>query len=131
MCFVHSDDSTPIQLTLQGGALHAKGHKGRAQKRLYWKLLWEFARQLPRLRLLPLPFIGGLALPGSSVHHGGSVPIGGQGALSCDTNGQLKDHPGIYVADAASLPDIPAGSYTLSIMANAHRIGRAAATPSA
>ena len=127
MCFVHSDDSTPITLSREAAGLVARGYKGRAQKQLYWKLLWQFARRVHVLRLLPVPFVGGLTLPGSSVHYGASAPMGGSGPLACDANGQLRNAPGVFVADAASLPDIPAGSYTLSIMANALRIGRAAA----
>ena len=33
--------------------------------------------------------------------------------MSTDASGQLRSAPSIYIADAASLPEIPAGSYTL------------------
>lgn len=129
MCFLHSDDSSSIDVSHADGRFIFTGQPRRDRRRIYARLLFLLAKQVRTLGLLPLPFIGGIAKPGSSVHYGSSLPIGGGGVMACDVDGALKNHPSVYIADAASLPDIPAGSYTLSIMANAHRIGQCAAKP--
>jgi choline dehydrogenase-like flavoprotein len=37
---------------------------------------------------------------------------------------EVKGHPGLYVVDGAALGRLPAKHLTLSIMANADRVGR-------
>lgn len=125
MCFLHSDDSATIAIQDDGKTTHFIGKPNRLKSLyLYWKLLWHLLINAPKTGLLPIPLPGAIGLPGSSVHIGGSLPIEGKGPLSTTTDGQLTACPSVYIADAASLPDIPAGSYTLSLMANAYRIGK-------
>ncbi len=114
MCFLHSDDSAEIEVTDDGKMTTFSGRRKPGAWGIYWQLLLFFLMHMRKLGLLPLP--GSLGLPGSSVHYGASV--------AADDAGQLTAASSVYVADAASLPCIPAGSYTLSIMANAHRIGK-------
>lgn len=65
-----------------------------------------------------------LPKPGSDVHYAGTIPMGGEGVLSCDAYGEVRDCPGLYVVDGSVLPTLPAKHVTLTIMANADRIAR-------
>ncbi|MCH2038619.1 MAG: GMC family oxidoreductase, partial [Rickettsiales bacterium] len=116
MCFLHSKDSSDIEVSHQKDTTTFKGKKQRSYPIRYFKLLLFFIRRIFTFRLLPIPLVGGMDKAGSSIHYGASVTV--------TDKGNLENNPQVYVADAASLPEIPAGSYTLTIMANAYRIGR-------
>jgi hypothetical protein len=62
---------------------------------------------------------------GKSYHFGGSfshaLPDKG-GHLSTDRVGRLKVWRRIHIIDGSVLPSIPASTFTLTVMANAHRI---------
>jgi hypothetical protein len=45
------------------------------------------------------------------------------GELECDARGRLAGHQRVHIVDASALPSIPATTITLTVMANAHRIG--------
>lgn len=64
--------------------------------------------------------------PGVEVHYAGSLPMGGLAG----TDGELAGAPGLHVADGAVLPSLPAKHHTLTVMANADRIGRLLAAKS-
>ncbi|MCI0651514.1 MAG: NAD(P)/FAD-dependent oxidoreductase [Planctomycetes bacterium] len=81
-------------------------------------------RALRTLGLLPLrkmrPPLG------STTHYGGTVPFAEptrQDPLASAPNGKLLQGRHIYVADASLLRCLPASATTLTIMANANRIG--------
>jgi len=128
MCFLHSDDSGEIHVRDDGKKTKFTSNRKRSVFRIYIQLLWLLLIHIKKTGLLPIPVIGGVDLPGSSVHIGSSTPINGSTHLSTNSDGELTSFESVHVADAASLPDIPAGSFTLSIMANAHRIGRIVGT---
>jgi choline dehydrogenase-like flavoprotein len=76
--------------------------------------------------LIPRSFTAGA--PGTDIHYAASLPMVFQPRPGqCDHVGQLSGMAGVYVADGASLSELPAKSHTLTIMANADRIGRAIA----
>ncbi len=69
-----------------------------------------------------------LQLPhGSSSHYAGTIPCDdtGRHPLSVDTNGKLQQGTHIFVADASTFRALPAEPHTLTLMANAWRIGSA------
>jgi len=73
--------------------------------------------------LLPGSFKAGQ--PGSDIHYAASLPMQLQAQPGeCWPSGELCGLAGIHVADAASLPFLTEKSHTLTIMANADRIGR-------
>jgi len=121
---VHSDESSHLELTLDRDILHVRGQRHPATRRIIRRLGWTLLRNAWRTGLLPLPFATRRMQPGGSVHYGASLPIGGDAQLSTRSDGSLRSCPNVRIADGASLPDIPAGSFTLTLMANAHRIGR-------
>ena len=66
-----------------------------------------------------------LSEPGSDGHYAGTLPIGQDGRFGCSADGELNGCRGLHIVDGAGLPVLPAQHCTLSIMANADRIGRA------
>jgi choline dehydrogenase-like flavoprotein len=87
----------------------------------------------PALDLWPgLPVLR-LSGPGKSYHFGGSLPhVAGKpraGALETDVLGRTAEWRRVHIVDGAVLPTLPSTTFTLSVMANAHRIATAAARP--
>jgi choline dehydrogenase-like flavoprotein len=75
--------------------------------------------------------LGGLMLPGASlaqpgtdVHFAGLFPMGTDAPHGTSENGELVAAPGVFVVDGSVLPTLPSKYVTLTIMANADRIGR-------
>jgi hypothetical protein len=75
--------------------------------------------------------LGGLMLPGASlaqqgtdVHLAGLLPMGMRAPHGTSENGELASAPGVFVVDGSILPTLPSKYVTLTIMANADRIGR-------
>lgn len=65
---------------------------------------------------------------GASIHYAGTLPMCDDGPpLTCDPFGRLRGAPGVYIADGSVLPGLPAKGLTLTLMANADRIGAAVA----
>lgn len=61
---------------------------------------------------------------GASIHYAGSLPMrASPGPLETDSQGRLGSHHGVYVADSAVFPRLPAKGVTFTMMANAHRVG--------
>lgn len=84
-------------------------------KRAVRKLRWD----LLRLGGVMLPGSLQVFEPGASVHYSGSLAMG----RHSDTLGQVTGAPGLHVVDGAVLPSMPARNPTVTIMANADRIG--------
>jgi choline dehydrogenase-like flavoprotein len=58
-----------------------------------------------------------------SYHFGGSFPHSASRAgLGTDRLGRLDRWENIHLVDASVFPNVPATTFTLTIMANAHRI---------
>jgi choline dehydrogenase-like flavoprotein len=67
---------------------------------------------------------GMLATPGTDAHLGGVFPMGLSEPHGTSRFGELNAAPGLHLVDGSVLPGIPAKPTTLTIMANADRIGR-------
>jgi choline dehydrogenase-like flavoprotein len=65
-----------------------------------------------------------LAAPGTDVHYGGPFGMGLQRPHGTTRYGEMHAAPGIHIADGAAFPSLPSKHPTLTIMANADRIGR-------
>ena len=76
--------------------------------------------------LLPGSYTEGL--PGGDIHYAGTLPMRDKPVLGETSSlGEVEGIDGVYVVDGACLPVLPAKSHTLTIMANADRIGSAIA----
>lgn len=84
-------------------------------------------RAAPRLDLWPILPRVELSLPGKSYHWGGSFSSAGETepAWRTDALGRLPGWRRIHLVDASVFPSIAATTFTLTEMANAHRIASA------
>jgi|SRR3989344_2003013 len=83
--------------------------------------LKEIQRTLFKLGLFPVKMLKGDV----TSHYANGVPIRNiPEILSCDSNGRLHQAKRIYIADASTWCTLPAKPPTLTIMANASRIGK-------
>jgi hypothetical protein len=73
--------------------------------------------------MLPGSFVRGAE--GADIHYAGTLPMKtAPRAHECWPDGSVAGLPGVFVADGASLPLLSSKAHTLTIMANADRIGR-------
>lgn len=130
--YLHSDHSSNIAISLKKGGsdrlqLQAElNPEVRPTVRRVLRKLRHHGRQFGAWPLSPMLQV---AEPGRGFHSGSSFPMRqNPGELETDALGRLTCWRRIHIVDASVLPDIPATQITFSVMANAHRIGCAAAT---
>ena len=81
----------------------------------------SLVQHAPRLGILPLSLRRGT--PGDGNHLGGSFPMRHNPTmLETDSLGRMTALPRVHLVDASVLPGLPATTFTLTVMANAHRI---------
>ena len=119
-----SDNTLTLEDDGGDGRIVIQGRQSPDTERLLHRTFADLAKRARRLGAWRLPFATHLLGPGSDAHPGASLPMGGTGPAATDLSGQLTGVPGIFVADGASLPLLSARHPTLTIMANADRIGR-------
>ena len=116
--------TTKVSLSAEGELVINGGHSERvsglmsdASSRLrksYWPL---------GAVLLPMSFT--IGRPGADIHYSGTLPMRKKPILGeTDAQGELAGLVGVHVVDGACLPTLSEKSHTLTIMANADRIGR-------
>ncbi|MCH8332817.1 GMC family oxidoreductase [Candidatus Sumerlaeota bacterium] len=82
----------------------------------------KILRYFRRLGCWPIKFIR--PGHGSSIHYAGTFPMSASGReLTCSSEGRLAGLSSVYLADGSLLAHLPAKGPTLTMMANAHRIG--------
>ena len=126
--YLHSDQSPGIDLTLrEDGRLDlAVAGNPRTSKALsaLGRRLWS---ERSSIRAIPLTAALRVGKPGRGFHTGGTFPMRGEpGPLETDALGRPRGFTRVHVVDASVFPNLPATTITLSVMANAHRIGSAA-----
>ena len=72
----------------------------------------------PKLDLHPVLPMARLSGPGKSYHFGSTFPHG-NGSDLLGRIGQLRN---VHLIDGSVLPSVPSTTFTLTVMANAHRI---------
>jgi hypothetical protein len=114
------------KLCLQtNGTLHIEGWFGNDVPILMRKAEKDLRRIFLALGAILLPMSFTLGKPGSDIHYASSLPMrANPGSAQTDTLGQLAGLEGVHVVDGASLPVLLEKSHTLTIMANADRVGR-------
>ena len=114
---VPRDDGLPdVQVT--PGDPPADGYR---MLRTVLRRLLRSARLLDLYPVLPAVQLSGTA---KSYHLGGSFPHAREpvSALSSDRLGRVMNWQRIHLIDASVFPNVPATTFTLTVMANAHRI---------
>jgi choline dehydrogenase-like flavoprotein len=94
-------------------------------RRVFWRLI----QAAPALDLWPAVPVARVSGPAKSYHFGASfphMPSPSPDSLATDTLGRIAEWKRVHVVDGSVLPTIPATTFTLTVMANAHRIATAA-----
>jgi ferredoxin len=94
------------------------------QARMLRAILVRMVRSAPLLELYPVLPMMRLSAPGKSYHWGGSFPhaTDSRTTFSSDQLGRVGPWQRIHLVDASVFPTVPAMTYGLTVMANAHRI---------
>ncbi len=86
-------------------------------------LVAAMVKVAPALDLWPVLSMVSVSGAAKSYHFGGSFPHGrSRTATTTDRLGRLAPWDNIHLVDASVFPSVPATTFTLTIMANAHRI---------
>jgi choline dehydrogenase-like flavoprotein len=129
--FLHSEHSSRIALRLtkvpgvaEKERLELKAERNPAAAARVRQIVRKLTRHTRYLGAVPLPGMLKIAEPGRSFHSGGTFPMSDhpQG-FQTDLLGRPSGWHRIHAVDATIFPSIPATTITLSVMANAHRIG--------
>lgn len=128
--FIHSAESGRIVATLRKNPADGKdtlllqAEANPAAKTAVRRVVRKLLGQARRLGVVPLPMLLQMGKPGRSFHSGGSFPMrNNPGAFETDLCGSPAGWQRVHAVDATVLPSIPATTITLTVMANAHRIG--------
>ena len=118
--------SSSLQLThLDNGRFSVCPKKNNAISETVRRCVRYLRKHRRLLGFSPIPFAAKKSLVGQSNHLLSSMPMSTT-PLNDETDqwGRPLGFHHVYFVDGAVLPAIPAGPVTLTIMANAHRIGR-------
>ena len=123
--YLHSDISPGINLSLDRDGTLVLGVEPNPRTRpalaALRRRLW---RERGAMRALPLSPAMRVGRPGRGFHTGGTFPMRSRPRrLETDTAGRPHGFSRLHVVDASVFPTLPATTITLSVMANAHRIG--------
>ncbi len=112
-----------LNRTSEGGGITVRGGFADGLEERAKVILGRLAGHWRRLGLFRLPGAA-IATPGTDAHFAGTFPMGGWGNLSTSDLGELSGFPGLHLVDGSILPTLPSKYITLTVMANADRIGR-------
>ena len=126
--FMHSSNSASIKMQLVPGEPEKivlfKEKDNPRIKKILSRVLWKLFRNSRLLGFVPLSPLAKLTFPGAANHYGGTFPMTADSApFTSDTLGRPWGYHRVHMVDASILPSITAQSPTLTIMANAYRIG--------
>ncbi|MDG6110129.1 GMC family oxidoreductase [Dactylosporangium aurantiacum] len=123
--YLHSDLSGEIGLTLRrDGVLDLEGRPGPRTRRVLGGLVAKLRRNRSSLRAVPLRPLLKLGEPGRGFHCGGSLPMRRRpGDFETDPLGRPAGFERVHLVDATVFPTVTASTITLTVMANAYRIG--------
>jgi len=130
--FLHSDLSPFIEVVLnhpqegRPGVLQLHGRVREVDTRAIIRRVVEKVRQQSlHLKAMPVGRMLQIAQPGRSFHSGGSFPMRRRPAeFESDLLGRPRGLERVHAVDSTVFPSIPATTITLTVMANAHRIGQ-------
>jgi choline dehydrogenase-like flavoprotein len=125
--YLHSAVSSHVEVTLapgDEGALSIRGVGNPEAARVVERVVAKLNEHTKTFRARVAPGMAALSKPGDGNHSGGSFPMRARpGPLESDVQGRPAGLARVHVADSTVLPSLPATTITLSVMANAHRIG--------
>ncbi|HUO63254.1 MAG TPA: hypothetical protein VMT97_06095 [Terriglobales bacterium] len=132
--YLHGTEDTVMEARLRRGQtpaedkLELSGAVSRRARRSIRAVCWKLVRCAKALGAVPLPWMLHVGQPGEGNHIGAAFPMRARpGPLQTDLLGRLPEFTRVHIVDASVLPSLPATTITYGSMANAHRIGSAAA----
>lgn len=127
--YLHSELSPGINVTLRrDGRLELSVDANARTVPALAALKRKLRSERGSLRGFPVTPALRVGRPGRGFHTGATFPMRSKPApLESDVLGRPHGFSRVHVVDASVLPALPATTITLSVMANAHRIGAAAA----
>jgi hypothetical protein len=121
--YLHSDSSGRLQAALADDVLRVTPQRNPATR----PALKRVVKRLGKLGLGAFSPLLQETLPGRGFHSGGSFPMrANPGPGETDALGRPFGRSRTYIVDSSVFPTIPAATITLSVMANAWRIGHSA-----
>lgn len=111
----------------EDGALppvHVASRDNEATKPMLKNVIRQLRRTGRALDLHPIPGQTRLATAAKSYHYGGAFAMGEKrdGDFSSDLLGRVGSWRNVHLVDGSVFPTVPATTFTLTVMANAHRI---------
>ena len=102
----------------------SRGSAPHGRNQMLRSVVARLARSGPLLDLYPVLPMMRLAAGGKSYHLGGSFPHSAarSAGTTSDCLGRVAPWQRVHIIDASVFPTVPAMTFTLTIMANAHRI---------
>jgi len=132
--YLHSAHSGTLDATLRrradarGPILEVRGRRGTETRDVVRRVLRKLRRHAGSIGATTLGPLLRLEAPGRGFHVGGAFPMRRTPqAFESDELGRPSGWRRLHAVDATVLPSVPATTITLSVMANAHRIGWEAA----
>jgi choline dehydrogenase-like flavoprotein len=111
--------------TDRGEELHISGETPSETRGLLRTAAKRLSREMRRYGMLAIPGSLTIPLPGADGHLAGTLPMARHGpALTCTPDCEVRPWRDIFVVDGSCLSSLPAKHCTLTIMANADRVGR-------
>ena len=134
--YLHSAHSGTLEVTLRrrsddrGPILEVRGRPGPETRKVVRRVLRKLRRHAGDIGASTLGPLLKLESPGRGFHVGGAFPMRRTPQpFESDELGRPSGWRRLHAVDASVLPSVPATTITLSVMANAHRIGWEAAFP--
>ncbi len=130
--YLHSAHSSTITATLEqnqsGDSLTLHSTPDPEAERRVRKLARKLMKLSMQTGVIPLIPMLQMGKPGRGFHSGGSFPMSAQPEIGeTDTLGRPRGLGRVHAIDSTVLPSVPATTITYTVMANAYRIGSAAA----
>jgi choline dehydrogenase-like flavoprotein len=120
----YSSNRLSMQSGRDGEYIKIEGEQTAEATRLLREVKARLARALLPYGAVFLPGSLTIAPPGSDAHYAGTLPMGTNGVTGSSKYGEINGLPGLFAVDGSILPQLPWKHCTLTIMANADRIGR-------
>jgi choline dehydrogenase-like flavoprotein len=120
--YLHSDSSGRLDARLDGDVMRVTPRRNPATRAALKRVVKKIAQM--KLGARPLGPLLQETLPGRGYHSGGSFPMReAPGVGETDFLGRPYGRTRTHIVDSSVFPTIPAATITLSVMANAWRIG--------
>ncbi len=122
---LHSDISETATVSLEGDTLVVQRKENPEAAKAVRRVVKKLYRNALSLGFVPLSPLLKIGNPGQSVHTGGTFPMRlNPGRFETDIYGRPAGSQRVHVVDASVMPSIASTTITLTIMANAYRIGK-------